>query len=66
MLFLRMRKNNILINFTFSSYNVSSESGPYSAIDPYVKPFFPPEFSQPWLITALTPVLIDNEEIQTE
>ena len=44
---------------------ISSESGPYSAIDPYVKPFFPPD---PPEITALTgtPVLIDNEEIQTE
>jgi hypothetical protein len=41
---------------------LSSELGPYSAIDPYVKPCFPPE------MTALTgtPVLIDNEEIQTE
>ena len=28
--------------------HVSSVSGPYSAIDPYVKPFFPPELcSQP-------------------
>ena len=45
--------------------DVSSESGPYSAIVPYVKPFLPPELPE---ITALTgtPVLIDNEEIQTE
>jgi hypothetical protein len=44
---------------------ISSESGPYSAIDPYVKPFSPPELPE---ITALTgtPVLIDNEEIQTQ
>ena len=35
---------------------VSSVSGLYSAIDPYVKPFFPLELcSQPWLITSLTP-----------
>jgi hypothetical protein len=34
-------------------------------IDPYVKPFSPPD---PPEMTALTgtPVLIDNEEIQTE
>ena len=45
--------------------HMSSESGPYSAIDPYVKPFYPPD---PPEMTALTgtPVLIDNEEIQTE
>ena len=45
--------------------DVSSESSPYSAIDPYVKPVLPPELPE---ITALTgtPVLIDNEEIQTE
>jgi hypothetical protein len=37
----------------------------YSAIDPYVKPFSPPD---PPEITDLTgtPVLIDKEEIQTE
>ena len=30
---------------------ISSVSGPYSAIDPYVKPFFTPQLcSQPWLI----------------
>jgi hypothetical protein len=28
----------------FHNYNVSSVSGPYSAIDPYVKPFFTPQF----------------------
>ena len=45
--------------------HMSSESGPYSAIDLYVKPFFPPD---PPEMTALTgtPVLIDNEEIQTK
>jgi hypothetical protein len=44
---------------------MSSGSDLYSAIDPYVKPFFPPD---PPEMTALTdtPVLIDNEEIQTE
>ena len=26
---------------------ISSVTGPYSAIDPYVKSFSPPEFSQP-------------------
>jgi hypothetical protein len=46
--------------------NTSSVSGNYSAIVPYVQPFFPPDPPR-WLITALTPVdKIDNEEIQTE
>ena len=46
------------------TYN-SSESGPNSAIDPYVKPCFPPD---PPEMTALTgtPVSIDNEVFQTE
>ena len=45
--------------------HMSSESGPNSAIDLYVKPFSLPD---PPDMTALTgtPVLIDNEEIQTE
>jgi hypothetical protein len=35
--------------------------GHYSAIAPYVKPFFPLDLPR-WLITALTPVdKIDNE-----
>jgi len=42
---------------------ISSVSGRYGPIDPYVKPFFPPD---PPEITTLTPALIDNEEIQTE
>ena len=44
---------------------MSSESDLYSAIDPYVKPFSTPD---PPEMTALTgtPVLIDNEEIQTQ
>ena len=44
---------------------MSSESGPYSAIDPYVKPFFPPDLPEMTAFTG-TPVLIDNEEFQTE
>ena len=43
----------------------SSESGPYRPITPYVKPFSPPD--PPGITTFTgTPVLIDNEEIQTE
>jgi hypothetical protein len=36
--------------------DISSVSGPYRPITPYVKPFFPPELcNQPSLITSLTP-----------
>ena len=36
------------VKFIDKEVHVSSVSGPYSAIDPYVKPFFPPELcSQP-------------------
>jgi hypothetical protein len=45
-----------------TSHHLSSESGHYGTIDPYVKPFSPPD---PPEITALTgtPVSIDNENI---
>ena len=45
--------------------HMSSESGPYSAIEPYAKPFPPPDDPEMAALTG-THVLIDNEEIQTE
>jgi hypothetical protein len=44
---------------------MSSESDLHSAINPYVKPFSPPDPSEMTALTG-TPVLIDTEEIQTE
>ena len=47
----------------FHNYNVSSVSGPYSAIDPYVKPFFTPQFLSLSLSLSFSSVFLFDHRI---